>query len=538
LMRVVLLYNEPLPSRYDALGEGVAVASVMDAVIAIETELKARGHVVRLLGLQPPLSNALKELDGLDADAVFNLFEGFDGQPDTEIAVAKALNSRSFRFTGASARTLALCLDKAKAKSRLMECGVSTLPFQMLGIDELERFRLQFPVIVKPNGEDASHGINVASVVYDMEALSKQLTAVQKHYGGVALVESFLTGREFNASILGGSQPRVLPPSEIVYTADMPEPRILTYAAKWLPEDSAYRSAVPVCPAQVAPHMLTRIEEVALAAHKAVGSPPYGRVDLRGDTDGDIYVLEVNPNPDLSPDAGMALQAGKAGMSYGGLIETLLCLAVQEPCGDARRACAELAEGQRNVAQPCFDARRQRNVAQRRQKLPELTLRAMEPDEVDKLVALTEATGFFHQEEVCVAREVLTEAVSKGEDSGYIVCVAGERGDALGYVCFGPTPLTRGTWDIYWLAVHPEYQRRGIGKSLIRQAEAEIRRNQGRLAVVETSSQDLYLPTRQFYINLGYQEVCCVPDFYDIGDDKIVYTKLITTGGSDDHKDA
>lgn len=175
----------------------------------------------------------------------------------------------------------------------------------------------------------------------------------------------------------------------------------------------------------------------------------------------------------------------------------------------------------------------------------------MRPDEVEELVKLTEATGFFRQEEVSVAREVLAEAAShvatpeggetlhnQDEGSGYIVRVAGEPGNALGYVCFGPTPLTRGTWDIYWLAVHPERQRRGIGKSLMRQAEAEIRRNQGRLAVVETSSQDLYLPTRQFYIQLGYQEVCCIPDFYDIGDAKIVYTKLITTGGSYDHKDA
>jgi ribosomal protein S18 acetylase RimI-like enzyme len=152
----------------------------------------------------------------------------------------------------------------------------------------------------------------------------------------------------------------------------------------------------------------------------------------------------------------------------------------------------------------------------------------MQPSDRDCLVNITNATGFFRQEEVEVAREVLSEAAIKGEASGYRVRVAtvGER--PLGYVCFGPTPLTRSTWDIYWLAVDPQLQHQGLGTKLMRQAESEICQCSGRLVLVETSSQDLYQPTHRFYLSRGYREVSRIPDFYDVGDDKVTFAKALT----------
>jgi ribosomal protein S18 acetylase RimI-like enzyme len=155
----------------------------------------------------------------------------------------------------------------------------------------------------------------------------------------------------------------------------------------------------------------------------------------------------------------------------------------------------------------------------------------MQPDDLEELVRITAATGFFRPEEVVVTREVLTECASKGEASGYQTWVATNGQRTLGYVCFGQTPLTRGTWDIYWIAVDPSQQRQGIGQLLMRHAEEEIGRQGGRLVLVETSAQEMYKPTLSFYSALKYQEVSCIPDFYDLGDAKVTFAKSLTQGG-------
>lgn len=160
-----------------------------------------------------------------------------------------------------------------------------------------------------------------------------------------------------------------------------------------------------------------------------------------------------------------------------------------------------------------------------------ITLRRMRADDVEEIVRISKATGFFYPEEVEVARELALEAAEEGEASGYHVHVATQGQKAAGYVCFGPTPLTRGTWDIYWIAVDPQQQRQGIGNRLMSLAEEEIRSREGRLVLVETSSRELYEPTRGFYRRMGYQEVSYIPDFYDKGDGRVTFAKILAQGG-------
>ncbi len=328
-MRIAILYNLPSPSRYDLLGETQAVCAVNAEVNAVEGVLKADGHDVSLVGLTPPLSNALATLANLSTDLVFNLFEGFDGRSETEWQIAQALEATWIPFTGASSKTLALCLDKAKTKDVLVASHLPTAPFQILDSKTVDSIKVDFPVIVKPLREDASHGLNSDSVVHDVRALAVQVLRLEENYGGPVLVESFLPGREFNASVLGGRTPRVLPPTEIEYTADMPGVWILTFAAKWLPQDPAYRGSVVVCPAQIPDSLCHEIEGLAVAAYKAVGSPPYARVDMRADVQGKLHILEVNPNPDLDPEVGMARQSGAAGMTYTELIKAIVGSALE-----------------------------------------------------------------------------------------------------------------------------------------------------------------------------------------------------------------
>jgi D-alanine-D-alanine ligase len=460
-------------------------------VRTIKEILDSAGHTVAVHGLVPPLSTAQSVLGQLQADLVFNLFEGFDGQPETEWMLARGLESRGFTFTGASSNVLALCQDKGKTKRLLVSRGLPTPDYQLLCSERLEDFHLSLPVIVKPTREDASHGLSCLSVVQNLNALEQQVISIQRQYGGPVLVESFIPGREFNIGVLGGPAPRALPVSEIVYSPHLLAPRILTFAAKWSPEDPAYQSSLPQCPAQVAINLQRKLEQLALAAYVAVGSPPYARVDLRCDEQEQPYILEVNPNPDLSPEAGLALQARAAGLSYREVINTIVNLSVSSVPST------------------------------------EVNLRAMQPEDVIELVQITAATGFFRPDEVVVAEEVLEEAAELGEESGYQVYVASSNARLLGYVCFGPTPMTQGTWDIYWLAVAPGHQRRGIGRRLMQLAEEQISRQGGRLIVLETSSQELYEPTRQFHQSLGYQEQARIPDFYDMGDAKVIYSKAV-----------
>jgi len=495
-MHITLVYNKPEPSRYQALGEELAVTSVMDSVKAIQDVLIAAGHSVTLLGLESPLPRVKMALAQVKADLVFNLFEGFDGQPETEWQLAEEIQSLDRPCTGASARTLALCLNKARTKQLLAARGIPTPPFQLLHSANIQEFSLDYPVIVKPLQEDASHGLTPQSVVHDPCALACQVGYVQERYGSPTLVEQFLPGREFSVSVLGGQPPRPLPISELAYTGDMPCPPILTYAAKWLPQDPQYQAIKLICPAQVPEDQAREIKNLALAAHKAVGTPPYARVDLRADDRGCLFVLEVNPNPDLGPEAGMGLQARAAGLDYSQLILTIVGLATG----------------------------REDNSA-------EVVLRPLAADDLPELVRITEETGFFRPEEVAVAREVLTEAASRGKDSGYQVYVAADGQRPLGYVCLGPTPLTRSTWDLYWIAVGPEHQGRGLGRRLMDRAEEEARRKGGRQIIVETSSQELYEPTRRFYCSLGYREVSRISDFYDRGDAKVTFAKVLSPGG-------
>jgi ribosomal protein S18 acetylase RimI-like enzyme len=133
------------------------------------------------------------------------------------------------------------------------------------------------------------------------------------------------------------------------------------------------------------------------------------------------------------------------------------------------------------------------------------------------------ACGAFRDDEIAVALEL----VDAPQEQGYRFVVAQVEDEVACYACFGSTPMTRGTWDLYWIAVDPRRQRRGVGRALLRASEEAIRAEGGRMLLVETAGKASYASTRAMYDACGYREVARVPDFYEEGDDKVIYACLL-----------
>ena len=133
----------------------------------------------------------------------------------------------------------------------------------------------------------------------------------------------------------------------------------------------------------------------------------------------------------------------------------------------------------------------------------------------------------FKPAEVDIAEEVIDSYLGDSIRSGYHIFVAEDGSSIAGYICYGPTPLTEGTWDIYWLAVARDKQNQGIGKALLNFAEVNIKETKGRLSIIETSSTPEYESTRRFHQAQGYEIVCRIADFYAPGDDKLVFQKRL-----------
>ena len=327
--RITIIYNAPNPDLYSTIVEKKASLAINDGVEAVHQALTESGYSVSRLPLLPPLESAKESLKRLETDLVFNLFEGFDGCPETEAAVANFLAELELIYTGCPGNALSLGLDKAKTKAYLEAIGIDTPRYQLLGPKTLSLFHLNYPCIVKPCAEDGSNGITEESVVNDFASLEKQVTTVSNLFGREALVEEFVDGREFNITVLGANEPKALPPSEIVYSLPPGIPRVLSFSAKWDPQSIYFERTKAVCPAEIDAELREHIIHTAVLAFRLLGSRGYARIDFRLDTKQQLKVIEVNPNPDISPDAGAALQAQAAGMTYNQFIEQIVNLVLE-----------------------------------------------------------------------------------------------------------------------------------------------------------------------------------------------------------------
>ena len=318
LRRIALAFDDTLCSHP---GEAPTHDDIRGTVQAVGAALESRGYEVVRFPVKAPEAVAA-EVRRLGPDVVFNMVEGLSGDSGGEAEVARELERSGVAYTGCQAGAIGLALDKARTKELLKGWGLPVPAGRVMDAPGGAE-GLRFPMIVKCLREDASLGLSDRSIVRDEAELRNQVAWVVAEYGQPAIVEEFLEGREFNVAV-AGPRPVVLPISEIDFST-MPagRPRFVSYGAKWVPESVEYRATVPVCPAPISGPAAARLRRLALRAFRLTGCRDVARIDFRADASGRPFILEINPNPDLSPDAGFARSARAHGWAWEDLIERL-----------------------------------------------------------------------------------------------------------------------------------------------------------------------------------------------------------------------
>jgi D-alanine-D-alanine ligase len=337
---ITIVYNDPEKIEPKPQNLDLSIIEVKNEIEFVENSLRKAGFKVNVL----PVYNArrfINDILNLKTDLIYNFCEMVELESQEEVFAAGLFELVKVPYTGAPPMTLGLCLDKAKTKIILSHYGIPTAKFDLFNesIDGCKKINLRFPVIVKPVREDASTGINEKSVVYDRKEIEERVEYIIKMFKQPALVEEFIDGREVNVAILGNNPPVVLPISEIDFS-HLPShlPKIVSYEAKWIPNTDYYEKTIPICPAPLEPELERKIKDIALSCYKIMGCRDYARVDMRIDKEGNPYVLEVNPNPDLSRNAGFMRSASVYGLTPEETIVKIAEIAIERSYADKKFA--------------------------------------------------------------------------------------------------------------------------------------------------------------------------------------------------------
>jgi D-alanine-D-alanine ligase len=279
--------------------------------------------------------SSFEKLKNLDPDIAFNIAEGFFGV-SREAQIPAMLDMLQIPYTGSDPLTLATCLDKARTKEILSYYKIPTAPFFIAhDLNDIKNLKLNFPLFVKPVWEGSSKGIFSSSFVSNSKELSEQVDRIISEYSQPALIEEFLSGREFTVAILGNAEEaEVLPIVEIDYK-DFPEGFIpvYSYEAKWILDTKENPLNVFSCPAKLSSDIETKIKQVALHAYKILRCRDWSRIDVRMNADNVPNIIEINPLPGILPDpkenSCFPKAARTAGISYDEMLNKVLLAAAR-----------------------------------------------------------------------------------------------------------------------------------------------------------------------------------------------------------------
>jgi len=290
--------------------------------------LKSEGMEAYLEELNTPhIERVLEKYNPYDT-ILFNLCETLPGIPQSERRVVETIENFGFTYTGNSSYVINLSYDKQKVKDILVSMGITVPSGAVLSPDESKEWNL-FPAIVKPSLEHCSLTLNENSVVFDNDALREQIIRVNNELNQPALVEDFIDGREFRVSVWNNDPPEVLPLVEMSFEAfSDPRKRLCTYDSKFLPGSEHYKKIVSVVPASIDDKLLRKLEKKVLKAWKGLGCLDYARFDYRM-RDDEFYLLDFNPNNDISHNTSFALAVESSNYSYSQMIKKILMMAAE-----------------------------------------------------------------------------------------------------------------------------------------------------------------------------------------------------------------
>ena len=517
-MRIVILHDtvggENAPDETDVLLQADSVAGALAAL----------GHETISISCGLNLAALQRDLLRLSPDLVFNLMESLGGRGRMIHTVPFLLDSAGIPYTGASSEAIYATSNKITAKERMSQWNILTPawvgPNSLLKSGHIRlnpAEQLSPPTwIVKSVWEHASIGLDDGAVFHPdrMVDILDYLDIRAPLLGGDCFAERFIPGREFNLSLLEiKGRPVVLPPAEIIFEGYREnQTRIVGYQAKWDQQSFEYhhtprRFDFP----ETDLGLLKRLEKTALECWGLFRLNGYARVDFRVDEDGLPWVLEINTNPCIAPDAGFAAALERAGISYKQAVEAIVHTA--------------LARVGKPAAPALKPSRLSRNLSVN--DLPAFRYEAVADDTI-RVQDLLSATGFFHPDEINMAVELIEENLARGTSSGYAFVFFEKHSRLIGYTCFGPIPCTQSGYDIYWIAVHPDFQGQNHRRELMAETERLIAQTGGRQIYVDTSGRPQYEPTRRFYERCGYEPAAALPDFYGPQDGKVIFQKTLT----------
>jgi D-alanine-D-alanine ligase len=290
--------------------------------------LESMGHTVRVSEFWKDVHPALQGYNPAEW-IVFNWCEGIEGEVGGDARICRDLDLLGFTYTGNAPTTLRLSVEKGRAKKVLQRWNIPTPEGrEFKSAAELTTWD-KFPAIVKPVSQHCSVGVTLDAVVHDIDALRTRIAYITETFHEAALVEQFIAGREINVGVWGNGRPRMLPLREIDFSMiENPMHQLVTWDSKWSPDSAEWHSIPVITEVKTSAAMRAKIEDIVLRTYRVFECRDYARVDLRIDANDEPYVVDVNPNPDITYDGGFIGACKTAGYNYGEAISNIVQMAI------------------------------------------------------------------------------------------------------------------------------------------------------------------------------------------------------------------